>query len=82
MQQLDFFTAIEPAYPVVFECEHEHGFHSNAHVPGGYFCSGCNMIVIRDMPPPVNQPDLIGYISANWAWKYVHGNEWTSDDQH
>lgn len=41
------------------------------------------MIVLRDMPPPENEPELIGYVTANWAWKYRDGKEWTgdSDDQ-
>jgi len=60
---------------------HEHkGFHSNAHVPGGMYCTDCEAIVIRDIPPLQNEPDDIGYITANWAWKYKHGNEWTKDE--
>lgn len=65
--------------PPPLDCEHESGFYSNAYVPGGYFCDDCNHIVYRDMPPEKNQPDLIGYVTADWAWKYKHGNGWTED---
>jgi hypothetical protein len=44
------------------------------------YCTDCEAIVIRDIPPLQNEPDDIGYITANWAWKYKHGNEWTKDE--
>lgn len=77
--QLDLFAHTAVVSITKQVCDGHIGFHSNAHVPGGLFCSNCDMIVMRDLPPPKNQPEIIGYVSATWAWKYEHGNEWSND---
>ena len=78
--QLDLFALKPVHYIKEPKCNGDHiGFHSSAHVPGGLFCSDCDMIVMRDLPPPKNQPEIIGYISATWAWKYEDGRDWTND---
>ena len=79
MQQLNFFETAEYVKASLIDCEHESGFSTQAYVPGGIFCTECNMVVMRYLPPTKNQPDEIGYISANWAWKYRDGKSWTFD---
>lgn len=74
MEQLSLVLKI-----IVDECEHKSGFNTNAHVPGGYFCTDCSNLVYRDMPPIENEPDILGYVTANWAWKYKYGKAWTND---
>jgi len=77
--QLDLFAQNPVVNITKPNCESHIGFHSNAHVPGGLFCMNCDMIVMRDLPPPKNQPEIIGYISATWAWKYEDARDWTDD---
>lgn len=81
MLQLQMFSDAPPAPIIAPLCSSHAGFYSLAYVPGGLFCTHCNMIVMRDMPPPENEPELIGYISATWAWKYRDGNDWTDDSE-
>ncbi|PHS71965.1 MAG: hypothetical protein COB22_05985 [Cycloclasticus sp.] len=79
MQQLELFAYKKPINPVVGGCLHNDGFHTNSVVPGGLFCCECQAIVLRDLPPTEDEPSIIGYVTANWAWKYRHGNDWTLD---
>lgn len=84
MQQLQLFNQPSPVAPAgTAICDNHVCYPSNACVPGGLFCMVCKMIVVRDMPPAENEPELIGYVTANWAWKYRDGKDWTvdSDDQ-
>ena len=74
MEQLNFLYDYDYS-----DCEHKSGFMTLAYVPGGYFCTDCNQLVYRTMPPAINEPDILGYVTATWAWKYVHGNAWTND---
>ena len=77
--QLDLFAKPQITHAAKPACGGHIGFMSTAHVPHGLFCNNCNMIVMRDLPPPKNEPEIIGYVSATWAWKYEDGNEWSND---
>lgn len=56
-------------------CQHA-GFYTNAEVPGGFFCGECRRIIWRSVPQP---PELVGYLTADWAWKHKYGRAWTID---
>ncbi len=58
-------------------CDHI-GFDA-AEVPSGLYCTNCDMVVTRYLPSVKNEPEVLGYITATWAWKYKHGREWTCD---
>jgi hypothetical protein len=64
--------------PPVQPCEHEWGFSSCAEVPGGVVCGRCGEWVSRYICLP-NEPEILGYVSANWAWHYRDGKPWTRD---
>jgi hypothetical protein len=46
-----------------------------AYVPAGLVCADCGKLLFQYLP---QSPEQLGYVSADWAWKYVHGKEWTS----
>ena len=78
--QLDLFASNPVLNSIKTGCNGDHiGFMSEAHVPSGLFCSNCNMIVMRLLPPPKNEPETLGYTTATWAWKYKNGRNWTND---
>jgi hypothetical protein len=78
--QLDLFIPNPVHFIKEPKCNGNHiGFMSGAHVPSGLFCSNCNMIVMRLLPPLKNEPEILGYVSATWAWKYEDGRDWTDD---
>lgn len=80
INQLDLFALNPVLSEIKTGCNGKHiGFFSNAHVPPAMWCSDCDEIVMRLLPPPKNEPEILGYTSATWAWKYKDGNEWTSD---
>lgn len=56
-------------------CSHESGFTTMAYVPCGYFCSRCETLIFQYLPEP---PEVLGYMSADWAWKHKHGRAWTT----
>jgi len=60
-------------------CEHRYGFDCRAYVPAGVVCNQCDTLLCQNVVPP-NEPDLIGYVSADWAWHYKHGKPWTSSE--
>ena len=72
--QLDWICKLE-----IEECTHDSGFDTNSCVPAGYYCTNCNQVVFRYMPPLENEPGVIGYESASWAWKFKYGRDWTYD---
>lgn len=71
MNQLELFT------PEVEECDHRHGFYSSAYVPGGYVCSRCGTLYAQTLP---QSPEVVGYLTADWAWHYRDGNPWTTQE--
>lgn len=82
--QLDLFSsnpvAINPTLHTKKpkpNCDHV-GFDA-AQVPSGLYCTNCDMVVTRYLPPVKNEPEILGYITATWAWKYEDGREWTRD---
>lgn len=81
LNQLDLFFDLEQEEEklLITNCLHENGFQSNG-VPSGYFCTDCNIVAWRNLPPPIDQPFLIGYISSSWSWHYEKGLPWTNDD--
>jgi hypothetical protein len=61
-------------------CSHPSGFYTHAYVPGGYFCDHCGLLVWQSFIP-ANQPDALGYISADWAWHYRDNRPWTTQNK-
>ena len=56
-------------------CQHHSQFVTMAVVPAGLVCFDCGMLLLQYLP---ESPEQLGYVSADWAWKYVHGREWTT----
>ena len=56
-------------------CPHRFRYESRGYVPSGQVCSRCGVLLFQYIPV---SPDQCGYVTADWAWKYVHGNEWTT----
>ena len=82
--QLDLFSASPVAANPAWRtkkpkpnCDHI-GFDA-AEVPSGLYCTNCDMVVTRYLPPVKNEPEILGYTTATWAWKYKDGREWTCD---
>jgi hypothetical protein len=51
-------------------------FVTLAFVPAGLFCQRCQTMLMQYLPP--DGPDVLGYVSADWAWMHKHGKEWTT----
>ena len=56
-------------------CPHDHRCVTRAYVPAGIACLDCGTLIAQYIPQP---PEIWGYLSADWAWKYKDGNEWTT----
>lgn len=56
-------------------CLHRCCFVSHAYCPAGLVCADCGELLFQYLP---QSPDQLGYVSADWAWKHVHGKEWTT----
>lgn len=56
-------------------CLHRSCFTTMAYVPAGVVCSTCGKLLLQYIPQP---PEVLGYVSADWAWKHQHGKEWTT----
>lgn len=54
------------------------GFYTLAEVPGGFYCTECETLIDRSVCY-ANEPQQIGYESANWVWHYRDGKPWTKD---
>jgi len=72
-KQLTIFEALRAIIP----CQHTSCFVTMAVVPAGLVCSDCGKLLFQYLPPP---PEVLGYLSADWAWRYRDGKEWTSRD--
>jgi len=71
---LDLFPA-----PTWETCDHDLCHDTHAVVPVGLFCMNCNTLLLQYLPEP---PEVLGYVSADWAWHNEHGKPWTTwDDQ-
>jgi hypothetical protein len=57
-------------------CPHDDCFVTMAYVPAGSWCAKCNTLVSQEVPLP---PELLGYLSADWAW-HLRGNAWTTQE--
>lgn len=57
------------------QCCHATQFNTMAVVPAGLYCPSCKQLTVQWLP---RTPDQIGYISADWAWKHIHGKEYFS----
>lgn len=55
-------------------CPHESTFYTSAYVPGGECCTECDTLLSQSIPRP---PEVVGYLTADWAWK-LEGNPWTT----
>ena len=69
---LDLFPA-----PTSETCDHELCHDTHAVVPVGLFCMNCNTLLLQYLPEP---PEVLGYVSADWAWHNEHGKPWTTWD--
>lgn len=76
MEQLNLFDTIHESCSCY---ETGPNFISLSEVPCSHVCLKCGKTWWRNIPPPVNEPDILGYITATWAWHYIHGNAWTND---
>lgn len=56
-------------------CDHSWTIVSMAYVPAGVVCMKCHDLLSQFIP---QSPEEIGYLSADWAWKHVHGREYTT----
>lgn len=63
-----------PAEP----CEHKSCFETMACIPAGLFCADCDTLIAQNYIPP-NEPEIIGYVSADWAWHYEEKNPWVTE---
>jgi hypothetical protein len=61
--------------PDTDRCPHEYTFLSHAYVPVGDVCCDCGLLVSQTLPQP---PEVLGYLSADWAWHHNHGKPWTT----
>lgn len=57
------------------ECSHEFGYDTMAYVPAGVFCTDCQTLILQYVP---ESPQVLGYLSADWAWHYSKGKAWTT----
>ncbi len=58
-------------------CKHRSRYKTQAYVPAGICCADCGALLNQDYVPP-NEPEIIGYVSAQWEWHYVEGRPWTT----
>ena len=56
-------------------CPHRYGFLSLAYVPAGVVCSECGLLILQYVPQP---QEVLGYLSADWAWHHRDGKAWTT----
>jgi hypothetical protein len=64
--------------PTWRECRHELCHDTYCVVPAGTWCSECDTLISQYVPA---SPQEIGYLSADWAWKYQDGNEWVTEEK-
>jgi len=67
---LDLFPA-----PTWQTCDHDLCHDTHAVVPVGLFCMNCNTLLLQYLPEP---PEVLGYVSADWAWHHEQGRPWTT----
>jgi hypothetical protein len=71
---LDLFPA-----PTWETCGHDLCHDTHAVVPVGLFCMNCNTLLLQYLP---ESPEVLGYVSADWAWHNEQGKPWTTwEDQ-
>ncbi len=58
-------------------CPHRSSFVTMAYVPAGVFCDGCGTLLCQVIP---QGPEVLGYVSADWAWRHVDGKAWTTQE--
>lgn len=55
-------------------CPHDLTFYTSAYVPGGECCIKCDTLLSQSIPRP---PEVVGYLTADWAW-HLEGKPWTT----
>lgn len=61
------------------QCEHESCYMTMMYVPPGIYCTRCKLLISQFYIAP-NEPEIIGYVSASWAWHYRDGKSWTTQN--
>lgn len=56
-------------------CDHDLCHDTHAVVPVGLFCMSCNTLLLQYLP---ESPEVLGYVSADWAWHHEQGRPWTT----
>jgi len=56
-------------------CPHRFGYYTMAYVPAGVVCSTCGALLLQFIP---QSPEVLGYVSADWAWHHRDGRPWTT----
>ena len=57
-------------------CRHDrYGYATLACVPAGFICDDCKRFVMQWLP---ESPEVLGYLSAEWAWHHRDGKAWTT----
>ena len=58
-------------------CPHRYGYDSSAYAPAGVVCCQCDQLLLQYIPQP---PEILGYLSADWAWHHRDGRPWTTQN--
>lgn len=66
--------ALRPSFE---RCAHRGSFITMAYVPAGVFCDDCQTLLSQFIPQP---PEVLGYLSADWAWHHRDGKPWTTKE--
>lgn len=56
-------------------CLHPDRMSTMAVVPAGVCCCYCGALICQAIPRP---PEVLGYVSADWAWHHRDGKAWTT----
>lgn len=72
--QLTFDLFPAPAWQT---CSHDCCHDTCSVVPAGLFCMSCNTLLLQYLPEP---PEVLGYVSADWAWHHKYGRAWTTQE--
>lgn len=56
-------------------CPHDLCHDTSAVVPAGLYCMSCKTLLLQYLP---ESPDVLGYVSADWAWHHEQGRPWTT----
>jgi hypothetical protein len=65
--------------PDTTRCRHRFTFLSLAYVPAGEVCCDCETLLNQHTPWSCS-PEALGYLSATWAWHFIDGKPWLTQD--